>query len=186
MVPRSEKEKMLEGEFYQAGDPELVKERLWARKMTRQYNGTREDERDVRRTILVELLGHVGSNVFVETPFRCDYGYNISLGEEVFINFGCVALDVNTITIGDKCQIGPNVQLYTATHPLEPELRASWAEFGLPITLGNNVWLGGAVVVCPNVTIGDNSVIGAGSVVTKDIPSNVVAVGNPCRVIKHI
>lgn len=182
----SEKELMLSGELYLASDPELVKLRNRARQMTRAYNSTVEAEVDVRRAILNRLLGQMSPKIEIEPPFRCDYGFNIFLGQNFFANFGVVMLDCAEIRIGDNVLLAPNVQIYAAHHPLSPAERWSGRELASPITIGNNVWIGGGAIVLPGVSIGDNSVIGAGSVVTKDVPANVVAAGNPCRVIRAI
>ncbi len=182
----TEKEKMLAGELYLASDKELTGLRTRARQMTRAYNSTREDERDVRRALLNRLLGKMPPVIEIEPPFRCDYGVNILIGENFFANFGCVILDCGKVEIGDNVLFGPNVQIYAAHHPLDVETRLTMAELGSNIKIGNNVWLGGNVIVLPGVTIGDGTTIGAGSVVTKDIPANVVAAGNPCRVIREL
>ena len=183
---RSDKEKMLAGELYNAQDPELTEERNRARKLVKQFNETSPGDNSLRNFILTELFGKAGKNLQIEPPFFCDYGTNISLGENVFFNFNCVVLDVMPVTIGDSVLFGPNVQLYTATHPLNWQERASGLEAGVAITIGSNVWIGGSVVICPGVSIGEHSVIGAGSVVTRSIPANVFAAGNPCRVIKNL
>ncbi len=182
----SEKEKMLAGELYNALDPQLIRERINARRLIRQYNLSTETEMKKRNFILKELLGKYSSGVFIEPNFQCDYGYNIFLGKEVFINFGCVFLDVNPITIGDYTMLGPYVQIYTATHPLDAEKRSEGPESGKPVTIGNKCWIGGGTIINPGVKIGDNTTIGAGSVVTKDIPPSVFAAGNPCMVIKNL
>jgi len=177
---------MLAGELYNALDPQLIRERVNARRLTRQYNLSTETELKKRNFILKELLGKYSHGVYIEPDFRCDYGYNIFLGNEVFINFGCIFLDVNTITIGDQTMLGPYVQLYTATHPLDAENRCDGPELGKPITIGSKCWVGGCVIINPGLIIGDNTTIGAGSVVTKDIPPNAFAAGNPCKVIKNL
>ncbi|HEX9997723.1 MAG TPA: sugar O-acetyltransferase [Abditibacterium sp.] len=182
----TEKELMLSGQLYLASDPELVKLRARARQMTRAYNNTTEAEIDVRRAVLNRLLGQMSPKIEIEPPFRCDYGFNIFLGQNFYANFGVVMLDCAEIRIGDNVLLGPNVQLYAAHHPLSPEDRLSTRELASPITIGNNVWIGGNAIVLPGVSIGDNSVIGAGSVVTKDVPANAVAAGNPCRVIREL
>ena len=183
---QTERQKMLAGELYNASDPELSGMRARARQMTRAYNSTTESERDVRRTLLNRLLGQMPPKIEIEPPFRCDYGTNIYLGQNFYANFGVVMLDCAEIRIGENVLLAPNVQLYTAKHPLDPEVRLTGLESAAPITIGDNVWIGGGAIVLPGVTIGDNVTIGAGSVVTKDIPSNVVAVGNPCRVIREL
>jgi maltose O-acetyltransferase len=175
---------MLAGQLYLASDPELVAERRRCRALLRRFNDS--DDEDERDAILRELCSEVGEGVFVQPPLSCDYGWNLSIGANTFVNYGLVALDVTTITIGERCQVGPAVQLLAATHPVDPTLRRSGAENAAPISVGPNVWLGGATIVCPGVTIGENSVIGAGSVVTKDIPASVVAAGNPCRIIREL
>jgi maltose O-acetyltransferase len=182
----TEKEKMLAGQFYTASDSELVALRQRARKLTRLYNSTTEEEQARRTQVLAELFGAMGEDVFIEPTFRCDYGENITIGNKFYANFDCVILDVCKVTIGDSVKFGPHVCIYTAAHPLDAKTRKALLEFGKPITIGNNVWLGGNVVVLPGVTRGDNTVIGAGAIVTKDIPANVVAVGNPCRVVRTI
>jgi maltose O-acetyltransferase len=183
---RTEKEKMLAGELYDALDPQLSEERLKARLLIKELNDSREDQTAERARILQELIPNAGKGLWLQPPFYCDYGYNMKLGEKVFFNFNCVVLDVTLVTIGSRTLFGPNVQIYTATHPIDHKERASGLEFAKPITIGEDVWVGGSVVICPGVTIGDRSVIGAGSVVTRDIPSDVFAAGNPCRVIRHL
>ena len=182
---RSERDKMLAGELYDPMDPELVAARVRARDLCQALNATRESEEEERRRILTELFGSGGRQVWMQPPFYCDYGSNIHLGERVFFNFNCVVLDVCAVRVGDFTLFGPAVQIYTATHPLEAELRRT-REFAKPITIGSEVWVGGAAVICPGVTIGSRSVIGAGSVVTRDIPDDVFAAGNPCRVIRSL
>ena len=176
---------MLAGELYDALDPELVLARERARDLCQDLNATREREQDLRRRILAELFGSGGDTVWMQPPFFCDYGSNIHLGERVYFNFNCVVLDVCEVRIGDFTFFGPAVQIYAAGHPLEAHLRRT-QEFGKPITIGSDVWVGGGVIICPGVTIGSGTVIGAGSVVTRDIPEHVLAVGNPCRVIRRI
>jgi len=183
---KTEKEKMLAGEMYVANDPQLVQERLNARRLTRLYNQTLETDLEGRKAILRELLGSMGGDIYIEPPFRCDYGYNIHVGENFYANFDCVFLDVCEIRIGDNCMIAPGVHIYTATHPLDPTARNSGREFGKPVRIGHNVWIGGLAVINPGVTIGNNVVIASGAVVTKDVPDNVVVGGNPARVIKEI
>ncbi len=182
----AEKAKMLAGELYLAADAELVAERLRSRRLARLYNATIETEDAQRREILGQWLGAIGGSIAIEPPFQCDYGSNIFVGHNFYANFGCILLDCAPIEIGDNVLLAPNVQLYTAHHPTDPQIRLTGKELASPITIGHNVWLGGGVIVCPNVRIGDNTTIGAGSVVTKDIPDNVIAVGNPCRVIRHL
>lgn len=183
---KTEKEKMLQGEFYNPGDPELVNERLNARRLTRLYNQTLETEGNQRTGLLKELFGSTGKNLFIEPAFRCDYGYNIHVGENFYANFDCVFLDVCEIRIGDNCLIAPGVHIYTATHPLNPNERVSGAEYGKPVSIGHNVWIGGRAVINPGVKIGNNVVIASGAVVTKDVPDNVLAGGNPAKILKQI
>ena len=184
--PRSQRERMLAGDDYVASDPELQKENRRALELCEQYNTTSVNERHERERILKKLLGGVGEGVEIRAPFHCDYGTHTHIGARTFANFNLVLLDCAKITIGDDVQIGPNVQLLTATHPLEAEPRRQKVESAKPITIGNNVWLGGGVIVCPGVTIGENTVVGAGAVVVEDLPANVVAVGNPARVSKKL
>lgn len=181
----TEREKMLAGELYDPLDPELAAARVRARDLCQDLNATRESDEAERRRILVDLLGAGGADVWMQPPFFCDYGSNIFLGRRVFFNFNCVVLDVCAVRIGDFTLFGPSVQIYTATHPLEAELRRT-REFAKPVTIGSDVWVGGAAIILPGVTIGDRSVIGAGSVVTRDIPDDVFAAGNPCRVIRPL
>ncbi|MFL5747158.1 MAG: sugar O-acetyltransferase [Niastella sp.] len=183
---RTEKEKMLAGELYNPLDEQLSAERLTARLLLAALNETREDETAERTSLLRELLPNAGEGLWLQPPFYCDYGYNIKLGEKVFFNFNCVVLDVTLVTIGSRTLFGPNVQVYTATHPMNYKERAAGLEYAKPITVGEDVWIGGSVVICPGVNIGDRSVIGAGSVVTKDIPADVFAAGNPCKVIRSL
>ncbi|MEZ9704234.1 sugar O-acetyltransferase [Vibrio breoganii] len=182
---KTEKEKMLAGEPYEAWDEELLAERTHCRKTVKKFNETLPGTPNWQAT-LENMIPDCG-DAYIEPPFRCDYGSNIKLGKKFFANFNCVILDVNTVEIGDNVMFAPNVQIYTAGHPVDPVQRnEEGIEFGLPIKIGNNAWLGGGVIVCPGVTIGENAVIGAGSVVVKDIPANVVAAGNPCKVIRTI
>lgn len=174
---------MLAGELYDPLDVELSAARERARDLCQALNATRERDTAERRRILIDLFGSGGDAVWMQPPFFCDYGSNIALGQRVFFNFNCVVLDVCRVTIGDFTLFGPAVQIYTATHPLDPELRRT-REFGKPVTIGSDVWVGGAAVILPGVTIGSRSVIGAGSVVTRDVPDDVFAAGNPCRVIR--
>ena len=182
---KSEQQKMLDGELYDPMDAVLVAGRARARDLCQDLNATREGEHDERRRILCGLFGEGGDSVWMQPPFYCDYGSNIFLGERVFFNFNCVVLDVCRVTIGDFTLFGPAVQVYTATHPMNAALRRK-EEFGKPITIGSDVWVGGGAIICPGVTIGSRCVIGAGSVVTRDIPPGVFAAGNPCRVIREI
>ncbi|HEX8850546.1 MAG TPA: sugar O-acetyltransferase [Gemmatimonadaceae bacterium] len=182
----TEREKMVRGELYLASDPELVEGRIRARRLLARFNASDAGDAATRVALMRELFGEVGADVWIEPPFQCDYGTQITLGAGVFVNFGAVFLDPGPIAIGAGTQIGPNVQLLTADHPLDARTRAAGPELGRPITIGERVWLGGGVIVCPGVTIGADTTIGAGSVVTRDIPAGVVAVGNPCRVLRKI
>ncbi len=186
MHQKTEKEKMIDGEIYNATDPQLTKDRENARAITRLYNQTLETEHDRRIELLKNLFGSTDANLYIEPSFRCDYGYNIHVGNNFFVNFNCVILDVCEVRIGDNCFIAPGVHIYTATHPLNPFERNNWIEYGKPVTIGNNVWIGGGAIINPGVTIGDNVVIASGSVVTKDVPNDVVVGGNPARFIKQI
>ncbi|QMV45003.1 maltose O-acetyltransferase [Cohnella cholangitidis] len=186
VIVKTEKDKMLAGELYLASDPQLTKDRENARKLTRLFNQTIETDYDKRVELLKQLFGSTEENVYIEPTFRCDYGYNIHVGNHFYANFDCVILDVCEVRIGDNCFVAPGVHIYTATHPLNPFERVSGAEFGKPVTIGNNVWIGGRAVINPGVTIGDNVVIASGAVVTKDVPDNVVVGGNPAKVIKNI
>ncbi|MCS0655308.1 sugar O-acetyltransferase [Cytobacillus firmus] len=183
---KTEKEKMLAGEMYDPADPVLLKEREEARRKVRMYNQTLETEGEKRIKLLKELLGSTGENVYMEPNIRFDYGYNTHVGENFFANFDCTILDVCEVRFGDNCMLAPGVHIYTATHPLHPAERNSSREYAKPITIGNNVWVGGSAVINPGVTIGDNAVIASGAVVTKDVPENVVVGGNPAKVIKQI
>lgn len=182
---RSEREKMLAGELYDPMDPVLVRGRDRARDLCQDLNATREADQEARRRILTSLFGRGGETVWMQPPFYCDYGSNILLGERVFFNFNCVVLDVCEVTIGDYTLFGPAVQIYTATHPMDPVLRRK-QEFAKPIAIGADVWVGGGAIICPGARIGSRSVIGAGSVVTRDVPEGVFAAGNPCRVIRDV
>ncbi|MFJ3141592.1 sugar O-acetyltransferase [Streptomyces halstedii] len=183
--PRSNLERMLAGDLYIA-DTEIAARHHQAVRLAARYQAAYVEDPAAARPLLAELLGSLGEDAEVRPPLQVDLGSNITLGARTFVNFNLTALDVAAITVGDDCLIGPNVQLLTPTHPLEPQPRRDKLEAALPITLGDNVWLGGGVIVCPGVTIGDNSVIGAGSVVTRDVPANVVAVGNPARPIRTL
>ncbi|MEX2536696.1 MAG: sugar O-acetyltransferase [Trueperaceae bacterium] len=180
----SEKEKMLRGELYNAADPQLTSERRRARELTKEFNDSRDEDRELRTRIMAELFGALGERIEVEPPFYCDYGSNIYLGSGVFFNFNCVILDVARVDIGDHVMFGPNVQVYTATHPMDAATRRSGLEMAKPVYVGSDVWLGGSAIIAPGVMIGSRTVIGAGSVVTRDIPEDVFAAGNPCRVIR--
>lgn len=176
---------MLAGELYDPGDPVLVRLRALARDLCLDLNATRDSQVDERRRILIELLGSGGETAVIQPPFFCDYGGNIHLGARVFFNFNCVVLDVSEVRIGDFAMFGPAVQIYTATHPLDPIARRG-KELAKPISIGPDVWVGGGAILCPGVRVGARSVIGAGSVVTRDVPADVFGAGNPCRVIRPL
>lgn len=182
----SEKAKMLNQEYYINWDNELGEEREKAKDLVFKLNATKPSMRSERHQILKELFNSVGDNPWVESPFNCDYGYNITVGDNFYANTNCTILDCAKITIGDDVLIGPNVSFYTPNHAVDVNERKAGYERALPISIGNNVWIGGSVTIIPGVTIGNNSIIGAGSVVTKDIPDNVIAAGVPCRVIRSI
>jgi maltose O-acetyltransferase len=175
---------MLAGELYFAGDPELVADRARCERLLRSFNGFPDE--DARARVLGELLGAIGEDSYIRPPFFCDYGFNIRIGAGVFLNFNCVILDVVPITIGDRVQVASAVQFLAADHPIDPEGRKTMLENGRPITIEDGAWIGGGAILCPGVTVGAGSVIGAGSVVTRDIPGGVVAVGNPCRVLRRV
>lgn len=192
---RSEKEKMLAGEIYNAGDKELITRWHLAKKLMREYSQTDTTDKEALNKILDQLLGSRGENVWIAAPIFVDYGENIHIGNNCEINMGCTFLDCNKITIGDNSGIGPNVQIFAVTHPVNPKERLSqgegdnfpfWLASTAPVTIGSNVWIGGGTIVLPGVTIGDNTTIGAGSVVNKSIPANCLAAGNPCKVIRHL
>ena len=178
--------KMLNGEVYDATHPEMIRRLVETRKLLWEFNNLRPDKMDEMQAIIQSLLGNCGKRIHINQPFRCDYGCNISVGENFFANFNLTILDEARVTIGNNVFIGPNVSIYTACHPLEPHLRNTGAEWAEPVTIGDNVWIGGSVTILPGVNIGDNSVIGAGAVVTHNIPPCVVAAGNPARTIKEI
>lgn len=180
-----EKRKMIAGEPYRPGDETLRADRLRARQLIHRYNQTPPDERDERNALLSELFGRA-HDAYIEPSFRCDYGYNLFLGNNFYANFDCVMLDVCPICIGDNCMLAPGVHIYTATHPLDATARNSGLEYGKPVSIGNNVWIGGRAVINPGVTVGDNAVIASGAVVVKDVPANAVVGGNPARVIKML
>ena len=183
----TQKERMLSGRLYIAGEsPELIGEIIRARKLIQEFNNADVMAFARRGEILTELLGGIGENSSINPPFRCDYGSNITMGSHVFVNYDCIFIDVCPITIGDNVFFGPRVSLYTAGHPIDAEVRNMELEFGRPIAIGSDVWIGGNVVVLPGVTIGNDVVVGAGSLVTRDIPDGVIAVGNPCRVLRPI
>lgn len=183
---KTEREKMLAGELYLASDEALVAARLRARRLTREFNATSEAEAEKRLEILRELLGKVGPRVEIEPPFRCDYGDHIHIGDNFYANFGCVILDCARVEIGANVLLAPNVQIYAATHPTDAAERLTLKELAAPVSIGDNVWIGGGAIICPGVSIGANTTIGAGSVVTKDIPPNVIAAGNPCRILREL
>jgi len=185
-MPLSEREKMLAGELYRSTDPELQTGLAEAQQHLRRLNAIPNEEAGQRFEVLQELFKQIGNDTQVKSPFMCDYGVHIRIGRNGFVNYECVFLDCNLITIGDDAQIGPGVHIYTALHPIDPEIRRSGLEAAKPVAIGHNVWLGGHCVVCPGVTIGDNSVIGAGSVVVRDVPANCVAVGNPRCVVREV
>jgi maltose O-acetyltransferase len=180
------RDRMLAGDAYIADDPVLAEENATALDLMAAYNATSVRQRPLRRQLLEALLGAIGEDTEIRPPLYVDYGTHLTIGARCFANFGLVALDVAAITIGDDVQIGPNVQLLTPTHPVEPEPRRQKWEGAQPIVIGDNVWLGGGAIVLPGVTIGENTVVGAGSVVTRDLPANVVAVGNPARVVRSL
>ncbi|MEG1585427.1 MAG: sugar O-acetyltransferase [Bacteroidales bacterium] len=189
--PMTEKEKMLAGELYDCGDAQLIERWHFAKRLQQKYNLTDSRDRETINTILDELLGSRGEHVWIAAPFFVDYGENIHIGNNVEINMNCVFLDCNRISIGNHSGIGPGVQIYTVSHPINPTERLSptrqfWKSYTAPVTIGSNVWIGGGAIILPGVTIGDNSTIGAGSVVTKDIPANCLAVGNPCKIIRNL
>ena len=182
----SEKAKMISGKPYKAFGDELLKERQYAKEQVFKFNSFRPNEITKRNEVLKKLLGKTKSTFFIEPPFRCDYGYNIEIGENFYSNYNLIILDCAKVIIGDNVLMGPNVSIYTAGHPLHYEKRNQEYEYAFPISIGNNVWIGGNVVINPGIIIGNNSVIGAGSVITKDIPRDVIAMGNPCKVLREI
>ncbi len=182
----SEKEKMIAGEMYFPNEENLLNDRKYAKDLCFELNNTPPSKSEERNAILQKLLGKCGEETIIESNFFCDYGYNISVGKNFFANYNCVILDCAPVKFGDNVLIGPGCGFYTAIHPIDAEERSTLLESAKPITVGNDVWFGGNVTVLPGVTIGSNVVIGAGSVVTKNIPSNVVVVGNPCKVIRTL
>jgi maltose O-acetyltransferase len=182
----SEREKMVRGDLYLASDPELVAARVRARRLFARFNASDPGDAAARLAILGELLGAVGADAWIEPPFYCDYGTQVTLGAGVFVNFGAVFLDPAPITIGAGAQLGPNVQLLTADHPRDAATRAAGPELGRAITIGSRCWLGGGAIVCPGVSIGEDTIVGAGSVVVRDLPPRVIAAGNPARVVREL
>lgn len=182
----NEKEKMLAGELYRSTDQDLQASMAIAQQRLRCLNAIPNEDAEQRFSALESLFGNIGNGTQIKSPFACDYGIHISIGRNGFVNYGCVFLDCNLISIGENAQIGPGVHIYTAFHPVNAVVRRSGLEAAKPVIIGHNVWLGGSCVICPGVTIGDNSVIGAGSVVVRDVPANHVAVGNPCRILREI
>ncbi|WP_454830698.1 sugar O-acetyltransferase [Pseudoxanthomonas wuyuanensis] len=180
---RSEKQKMLAGELYHAGDAELQADQAAAKAWMARFNAASTLPAAERRALLRERFAAVGDGAVIRPPFHCDYGYNIRLGADVFLNYNCVILDVVEVTVGDGTQIGPAVQIYTADHPRDPQQRRSGAEFGRPVRLGRNVWVGGGAILLPGITVGDDALIGAGSIVTRDVPAGATVAGNPARMI---
>ncbi|KAF1722677.1 sugar O-acetyltransferase [Pseudoxanthomonas wuyuanensis] len=182
-MARSEKQKMLAGELYHAGDAELQADQAAAKAWMARFNAASTLPAAERRALLRECFAAVGDGAVIRPPFHCDYGYNIRLGADVFLNYNCVILDVVEVVIGDGTQVGPAVQIYTADHPRDPQQRCSGAEFGRPVRIGRNVWIGGGAILLPGITVGDDALIGAGSVVTRDVPAGATVVGNPARAI---
>ena len=182
----TEKEKMLLGKLYNASDAELQKELKRCRKLTRLFNNSTEEDIEYRSKLLKDLFGKVGENIFIEPTFRCEYGKNIYIGDNFAANYDCIILDVCKVEIGNNVMFGPRVSVFTAGHPIDADVRITGLEFGKEIKIGNNVWIGGNTVITPGVKIGDNVIIGAASVVTKDIEDNVIAVGNPCKILRKI
>ncbi len=190
----SEKEKMIQGLLYNSADPELAEDRTKAQQITKKYNQTEPTDDSLRQELLKSFFGHIGKNCYIEPTFRCDYGYNISVGENFYMNYDCVLLDICPIIIGDNCLIAPGVHIYTATHPILYKERniqiingvPICLELGKPVTIGHNVWIGGRSVILPGVTIGDGAVIAAGAVITKNVPANTIYGGNPAQLIKTI
>ena len=182
----TEKEKMLAGLLYDPRDPELIQDAARSRRLTRLFNNTTEEQIGYRIRLLKELFGSTGENLYIEPPFRCDYGSNIHIGERFYANFDCIILDVAEVHIGKNCLFGPRVCIYTPCHPIDTDIRNMGIECGKSVVIGDNVWIGGSSVINPGVTIGSNTIIGSGSVVTKDIPDHVIAVGNPCKVLRPI
>ena len=183
---RTEKEKMLAGEYYDSQDHELVQAKNRARGLTRLFNDSLESEPGQRAVLLKRLFGSVGPTITIEPPFFCDYGFNIHVGDRFYANFDCVILDVCEVRIGEGCLLAPGVHIYTATHPVNAVERAEGKEYGRPVRIGDNVWLGGRSVIMPGVTISDNVIVGAGAVVTRDVPGNVIVAGNPAKILRGL
>lgn len=182
----TETERMVAGEPYDPTDPDLVADRERARDLTRRYNATSEAERKRRSDLLRELFDAVGEDPVVQPPLRCDYGYNVAVGADFFANYGCVFLDATPVSFGDRCLLGPGVHVYAVTHPIGPDERATGRERGRPVSVGDDVWVGGRAVLNPGVTVGDEAVVASGAVVTEDVPARTVVGGNPARVIREI
>lgn len=182
----TEKERMLAGKLYKAQGKELGKDNKKSRKLTRLFNNTTEEQQEYRIKLLKQLFESAGKNIYVEPPFYCDYGCHITVGNNFYANFDCIILDVCKVKIGSNVFFGPRVNIYTAGHPIDANVRSSMLEFGKSVTIGDDVWIGGNTVINSGITIGNNVVIGSGSVVTKDIPNGVIAVGNPCKVLREI
>lgn len=185
-MSKTAREKMLANEPYLATDPELEQMYRKAQTLLYEFNLSRPEESDKRRDIVQSLFGAIGQNFIIQPPFRCDYGSHIYAQDNLYINYDCIILDCNKVHLGNHVWIAPKVQIYTAYHPIDAQTRNTGVEMAAPVAIGDNVWLGGGAIICPGVTIGNNTTIGAGSIVTKDIPANVVAVGNPCRVIREL
>ena len=183
---KTEKEKMLAGEFFHCGDTELMENKKYARTLAEKYNHSSEDDLDLRYSLLKKLFGKCGKKILIKPPFHCDYGYQIFVGENFFANFDCVFLDAAPIEIGDNCMIGPKTCIFAISHPLAPKERQKGIGIPKKVTIGNNVWIGGNVTILPGISLGNNVVVGAGSVVTKSFPDNVVIAGNPAKIIKKI
>ena len=184
-MSQSQKQKMLAGDYYNAGDPEIQADQAAAREWMERFNLTTGLTNSQRQDMLRERFGAVGEGAFIRPPFHCDYGYNVKIGRGAFMNFGCTILDVVEVEIGDMTQVGPGVQILTADHPRDPALRAQGLEFGRPIKIGKNVWIGAGALIMPGVSVGDDALIGAGAVVTRDVPAGVTVAGNPARIIKR-
>lgn len=182
----TEREKMVSGELYDPDDPELIADRRAGRDLTERLNRLQVSEESQRTELVADLFGSVGDDVYLEPPFRCDYGYNIHVGDDFYTNFDCVILDAGRVEIGDDCMLAPGVHIYTATHPLEAAKRVKGPEYTKPVTVGDEVWIGGRAVLNPGVTVGDGAVIGSGAVVTDDVPANVVVQGNPAEIVKEL